>query len=127
MSDVREPTTQLGWGHIALGFTFILFDVGVSAYFRLGIERGLLTAAIRCVIQLAIMAVLLHGVFSAENPWAVAGIALLLNLLGTLEIVPSDVDWDGWFDDTYLNPWFALCNVKSALLVTYSLQWVFKP
>ncbi|KAG5734264.1 hypothetical protein E4T56_gene7657, partial [Termitomyces sp. T112] len=89
MSDVREPTTQLGWGHIALGFTFILFDVGVSAYFRLGIERGLLTAAIRCVIQLAIMAVLLHGVFSAENPWAVAGIALLLNLLGTLEIVAN--------------------------------------
>ncbi|KAG6873466.1 hypothetical protein C0995_015169 [Termitomyces sp. Mi166 len=99
MSDVPEPITHLGWGHIALGFTFILFDVGISAYFGLGIERGLLTAAIRCVIQLAIMAVLLHGVFSAENPWAVAGIAL-----------PFDVHWDAWFDDTYLHPWVAICN-----------------
>lgn len=75
MADISEPAALLGWGHIALAFTFILFDVMVSAYFGLGIERGLLTASIRCVVQLAIMAVLLHGVFSAENPWAVAGIA----------------------------------------------------
>ncbi|KAG6868184.1 hypothetical protein C0993_006479 [Termitomyces sp. T159_Od127] len=62
MPDVIEPTTYLGWGHIAIAFTFILFDVVVSAFFGLGIERGLLTAAIRCVIQLAIMAVLLQAV-----------------------------------------------------------------
>ncbi|KAG6879789.1 hypothetical protein C0992_011587 [Termitomyces sp. T32_za158] len=89
MSDVSEPTTYIGWGHIALAFTFILFDVVVSVYFGLGIERGLLTASIRCVVQLAIMAVLLQGVFTAKDPWAVAGIAFLLNLLGTFEIVAN--------------------------------------
>ncbi|KAG6837244.1 hypothetical protein H0H93_012639 [Arthromyces matolae] len=89
MADATHPTTNLTWANIALSFTFVLFDVGVSAFFGLGVEQGLLTAAIRCVAQLAVMAVLLHSVFSTNNPYAVAGIALLLNLLGTFEIVAN--------------------------------------
>ncbi|KAG6827270.1 hypothetical protein H0H92_012534 [Tricholoma furcatifolium] len=89
MSDVPEPTTHLGWQHVGLGFAFILFDVAVSAFFGLGIERGLLTAAVRCVLQLAVMATVLQRVFATEAPWEVAGIAFLLNLLGTFEIVAN--------------------------------------
>ncbi|KAG6856268.1 hypothetical protein H0H87_005953 [Tephrocybe sp. NHM501043] len=89
MAYAGEPTAHLGWANVALGFSFILFDVAVSGFFGLGIERALLTAAVRCVLQLAVVAVLLQKVFSTENPWAVAGIALLLNLLGTFEIVAN--------------------------------------
>ncbi|KAG6917710.1 hypothetical protein DXG01_001361 [Tephrocybe rancida] len=78
MAYAGEPTAQLGWSNIVLGFAFILFDVAVSAFFGLGIERSLMTAAVRCMLQLAVMAVLLQQVFSTENPWAVAGIVFCL-------------------------------------------------
>ncbi|KAG6862689.1 hypothetical protein C0991_010810, partial [Blastosporella zonata] len=75
MPYAGEPTTHLGWSNVALGFSFILFDVAVSAFFGLGIEQSLLTAAVRCTLQLTVVAVLLQRVFSSENAWAVAGIA----------------------------------------------------
>ncbi|KAF8072215.1 UPF0014-domain-containing protein [Lyophyllum atratum] len=89
MSDGNSPTTDLGWANVGLGFSFILFDVVVSTSLGLGIERSLFTAAVRCVLQLAVVGVLLQQVFAARNPWAVGSIALLLNLLGTLEIVAN--------------------------------------
>ncbi|KAF8228333.1 UPF0014-domain-containing protein [Tricholoma matsutake] len=85
--DGISPTAPLDWENVALGISFVLFNVTVSAYFELGIGRSLLTAAIRCVLQLAVVALLLQKVFETNNPFVVAGIALLLNLLGTFEVV----------------------------------------
>ena len=34
-----------------------------------------MTAAVRCVVQLALVATLLQKVFEADNAWAVGGIA----------------------------------------------------
>ena len=74
MDSGPELTTTLTWANVALGFAFIVFDVIVSTVFGLGIGRSLLTAAVRCVIQLAVVALLLRKVFETDNPWAVAGI-----------------------------------------------------
>ncbi|KAF9463945.1 hypothetical protein BDZ94DRAFT_1257835 [Collybia nuda] len=88
LSMGHEHTTPiLGWTNVALGLSFILFDVFVSNIFGLGIGQSMLISAFRCVLQLGVVAVLLERVFATENPWAVAGIAFLLNLLGTFEIV----------------------------------------
>jgi ABC-type iron transport system FetAB permease component len=105
MTDEIPPTPTLRWVNVGLGLTFILFDVATSAVLGLGVGRSLLTAALRCILQLALVAGLLQKVFEAENPWAVAGISckhgsfrtcraltivvlctVLLNLLGTFEI-----------------------------------------
>jgi len=53
---------------------------------KLGVEVSLLTAAARCILQLSVMASVLQKVFETQNPWAVAGIACLLNLLATAEV-----------------------------------------
>jgi len=89
MSEGTGPTVDLGWTNVGLGFSFILFDVVLSSTMGLGIERSLFTAAVRCVIQLAVVGVILQQVFATNNPWGVAGIVLLLNLLGTVEIVAN--------------------------------------
>ncbi|GLB40688.1 putative UPF0014-domain-containing protein [Lyophyllum shimeji] len=89
MSDVAGPTTELGWSNVGLGFSFVLLNVFVSFYAGLGVERSLFIAAVRCVVQLGFVAILLQRVFATKNPWAVAGIALVLNLLGTLEVVAN--------------------------------------
>jgi len=81
------PSTHLTYANVGLAFSFILFDAVVSFVFGLGVGRSLVTAAVRCVLQLAVVGTLLQKVFEANNPWAVAGIAFLLNLMGTFETV----------------------------------------
>jgi ABC-type iron transport system FetAB permease component len=73
MTDVG-PTAELGWSNVGLGLSFIIFNVAVSTFLGLGVGHSLLVAAIRCVIQLAVVAILLQKVFETENPFAVAGI-----------------------------------------------------
>jgi uncharacterized protein (TIGR00245 family) len=79
--------SNLTYANVGLAFSFILFDAFVSFFFGLGVGSSLVTAAIRCVLQLAVVATLLEKVFEANNPWAVAGIVALLNLMGTFETV----------------------------------------
>jgi ABC-type iron transport system FetAB permease component len=82
-----QPNVNLKWTNVGLAFSFILLDSVISGVFGLGVGGSLITAAVRCIVQLALVGTLLQKVFAAENPWAVAGIAVLLNLLGTFETV----------------------------------------
>ncbi|KDQ52681.1 hypothetical protein JAAARDRAFT_162520 [Jaapia argillacea MUCL 33604] len=82
-----SENTHLKWSNVGLAFSFILFDAVVSHIYGLGIGSSLVTAGTRCVLQLSVMALLLQKIFETNHPWAVAGIALLLNLMGTIETV----------------------------------------
>lgn len=103
MDSPTDSKTHLDWGNVGLGFAFVVFDAIISRVFGLGVGVPLITAAIRCIIQLAIMALVLQRIFEADNPWGVSGIAckalevlhmprktdgppVLLNLLGTIEV-----------------------------------------
>jgi hypothetical protein len=102
MESLSSDSNNLTWTNVAVGLTFILFDVGVSTVLRLGVGISLLVAALRCIGQLALVATVLQRVFEHKNPWSVAGIAceidlsviendsdgelqVVLNLLGTIE------------------------------------------
>ncbi|KAH7928093.1 UPF0014-domain-containing protein [Leucogyrophana mollusca] len=87
MDIPTTETTHLAWSNVGLAFSFILFNALISSSLNLGVGGSLVTAAVRCIVQLAIVALLLQRVFETHNPWAVAGIACLLNLLGTFETV----------------------------------------
>lgn len=75
MSDGSSPTTHLGSMNVGLAFSFILLDVTASYLLGLEIGNSLLSSALRCVLQLAIVATMLQEVFTTNNPWTVAGIA----------------------------------------------------
>jgi len=79
----------LTWSNVALALSFVAFDVILSSVYRLEISSSLISAAFRCIIQLSVMALVLESIFKTKNPWGIAGLALLLNLLGTLEIVAN--------------------------------------
>ncbi|KAG2750533.1 UPF0014-domain-containing protein [Suillus brevipes Sb2] len=87
MDGPPTDSTHLDWGNVGLGFSFIIFNALVSTTLQLGVGSSLLSAAIRCVVQLGLVALVLQKVFETNNPWAVGGIACLLNLLGTMEAV----------------------------------------
>ncbi|EIW80420.1 hypothetical protein CONPUDRAFT_57521 [Coniophora puteana RWD-64-598 SS2] len=88
LERVSGPPT-LTWANVGVGFAFIVFNVLVSATLRLGEGSAFLTAAIRCVVQLSVMGLVLQRIIETDSPWAVAGIAVLLNLLGTFEAVAN--------------------------------------
>jgi len=90
-SQPSNSNTHLKWMNVGLALSFVLFDAVLSSTFGLRIGGSLITAAVRCIIQLAVVATLLQKVFETENPWAVAGIAFLLNLMGTFEAVVNKV------------------------------------
>lgn len=70
-----QSNGNLTWSHVGLAFCFIAFDATVSKAFSLGLGTTLVTAAIRCVVQLTVVALVLQKVFDADDPLAVAGIA----------------------------------------------------
>ena len=70
-----QSKVDLNWSNVGLGFTFVAFDAMVSHSLGLGIGSALVTAAIRCVVQLALMALVLQNIFDAKNPYGVAGLA----------------------------------------------------
>lgn len=74
-ADPGGPTSPLTWGNVGLAFSFILFDAVVSFVAGLGVGSSLVTAAVRCVLQLSVVALVLQKVFETNNPFAVAGIA----------------------------------------------------
>ncbi|CAE7218788.1 unnamed protein product [Rhizoctonia solani] len=81
--------THLNWLNVSIGFCFVAVDAVVSYGLGLGVGTSLVSAAIRCIVQLSIMALILQSVFEASNPWAVAGISCLLLVLGSFETVAN--------------------------------------
>lgn len=97
-----QPTTHLTYANVGLAFSFILFDAILSFFFGLGVGTSLVTSAVRCVVQLAIVATLLQKVFETRNPWAVAAIARKLGSPTAYTLTESQnhrsvVELDGYF------------------------------
>lgn len=69
--------STLTWWNVALAFCFIALNAGISKIYNLGIGVALVTAAVRCVVQLALVGLLLQSVFESNSPWAVAGIVCM--------------------------------------------------
>lgn len=82
-----QANTHLEWSNVGLGFAFIAFNAFVSHTLDLGVGRSLLAAALRCIIQLAVVALILQKVFASNNLWAVAGITGELYSANTLVLI----------------------------------------
>lgn len=82
-----QANTHLEWSNVGLGFAFIAFNAFVSHTLDLGVGRSLLAAALRCIIQLAVVALILQKVFASNNLWAVAGITGELYSANTLALI----------------------------------------
>lgn len=64
-----DPSNNLGWSNVALGLSFIIFNAFISGVLGLDVGGSLVTAALRCVLQLSLMALLLQRIFDTDNPW----------------------------------------------------------
>jgi len=69
------PVPTLKWSHVGVGLTFIALGSVVSQALHLRIGPSLVISALRCVVQLTVVATILQHVFATKNLWCVAGIA----------------------------------------------------
>ncbi|KAI8079873.1 uncharacterized protein BX664DRAFT_204121 [Halteromyces radiatus] len=92
-------TPNLTWLNVAIAGCFILFNCGVSLFLELKLEKSLIIAAVRCLVQLTIMGYILEDVFKANNPLIVLGMTIVLILLGAYETVynKSKQSYSGMF------------------------------
>ncbi|KAL1674169.1 hypothetical protein EV122DRAFT_221245 [Schizophyllum commune] len=86
-SSTPSDEQEITYLNVSIAFTFIIVDAALSAYYNLDIGGKLVWAACRCVVQLSILGLILRPVFEMNNPLFVAGLVLLLNCLGTMEVV----------------------------------------
>ena len=77
----------LGPWELALAAALILVNAAVSLALRLGLERRLLLASVRTLVQLLLLGTVLQWVFRQEGPWAVLATMLVMALLAGFEAV----------------------------------------
>ncbi|MGR2738876.1 ABC transporter permease [Billgrantia sp. Q4P2] len=78
---------ELSWWQLALAATMVVALAGCTAAMRLGMSRSLLVAALRTVIQLALVGLVLEALFAAERLVWVVLMALVMLLIAGREVM----------------------------------------
>ncbi|MFW3616263.1 ABC transporter permease [Billgrantia antri] len=78
---------ELSWWQLALAATMVVVLAGCTAAMRLGMSRSLLVAALRTVIQLALVGLVLEALFAAERLVWVVLMALVMLLVAGREVM----------------------------------------
>jgi len=76
----------LDYSDVALAALLILVNAGLSVAFRLRLERRLLIAATRMVVQLLLVGLVLKALFAAGSPWLTGAVAMIMTLFAAYEI-----------------------------------------
>jgi putative ABC transport system permease protein len=115
----------LSYGDMALASVFVLINAALSIAFELGIHRRMLVAAVRMVVQLALMGLALTALFSMVSPLWTALAALGMVLFAGREIAArQERPLAGWWT-------YGLgtgCMMMGSLLVTvFALTTSLRP
>jgi len=77
----------LGYGQLVLAALLILGNLAISLALRLGLERSLLIATVRSIVQLLLIGFVLEWLFSQDNPWVILVIALAMTTIAATAAV----------------------------------------
>jgi len=72
---------------LALAATLLLINGGLSIRLRLGLERPLAIAALRMIVQLALVGLILEVLFATVSPWLTGAAAAVMIAFGGREVV----------------------------------------
>jgi putative ABC transport system permease protein len=79
-------TVPLSLVDVALAAVLLLVNGIVSVAFRLGLARGLAVAALRMVVQLALIGYVLSFVFAQSSPWWTVTMGLVMAAIAGFEV-----------------------------------------
>ena len=69
---------SISYLQLGLSVLLILINVVLSLVLRLGLEKSLIIASVRMIVQLLLIGYVLEWLFTLSNPWLVIAIALLM-------------------------------------------------
>lgn len=78
---------DLTWWDLTLAAALILINAVASLALRLGLEKRLLVASLRTVVQLSLLGLVLKWVFEQPGPWAVVAMMLVMVVLAGWEAI----------------------------------------
>ena len=108
---------QLNYWQVAAAALLIVINGCLSLWLRLGLERSLLIASVRTVIQLLLIGFILQWVFQFDRWYVVVGILLLMTSVAAVTAVQQSVRrYRGIWWDTFLSVW-----VSSWMICAYGL------
>ena len=81
------PYVELTAFQVGLASSLILVNGLVSIILRLGMERSLLIAAVRTVVQLLLVGSLLEWIFRVERWYVVLAMAALMTVVASITAV----------------------------------------
>jgi len=84
---VSSAYIDLSFSQVALAAALILVNAAISMGLSLGMERRLLVAATRTVVQLALIGLVLDWVFAVRSPWIVVSLMAVMALVAGVAAV----------------------------------------
>lgn len=110
---------------VALAGILVLVNGALSLVLGLGIERKLLVAAVRMVVQLLLVGLVLTWLFATVSPWLTAGVALAMVLFAGHEIMARQ---DRRLKGLWTYGLGTVCMLLAAAVVTlFALTTQLKP
>jgi len=88
----------LSYFDLALAASLLVFNAGLSIVFGLNLERRMIWAAVRMVVQLLLVGLILHVLFNQDSLWLTMAIAIVMGLFAGREIlVRQEYRLVGWW------------------------------
>jgi putative ABC transport system permease protein len=75
---VNPTYIEISYLRLALAFTLIVVNLGISLWLRLGLARTLFVASVRMTVQLLILGFALEFIFALNTPLPIVGLALFM-------------------------------------------------
>lgn len=120
---------ELSYWQVGLAALLVLLNGAISLTLRLGLERQLAMATIRMTVQLVLVGVILHWVFTLEGWYAVVALGSLMTLVAGISAVQR-TKWrfSGVWMSSVLSVWGSSWVVAGiGLLGIVQIQPWYKP
>lgn len=120
-----KPLTELHLWQVALAASLIVVSATISLLFRLGLERRLLLAAVRTLVQLLLIGLVLQWLFTEGRPYVLAVMVAMTVIAGIAAVGRCDRRYRGIVLDSILSIWVsAWCiTVVAVLAVVQPRPW----
>jgi putative ABC transport system permease protein len=124
-----QAPIELTYGQVAIAATLVLINGAVSAALRLGLERSLLIASIRTVVQLLLIGLVLQWVFDVERWYLVIALAAIMTSIAAVTATQRcQRRYPGIWLDTLISIWTSSWLVTAfALFVVVRGETWYQP
>jgi putative ABC transport system permease protein len=120
---------ELSYVQVGIAALLILVNGAISLFFRLKLERQLAVASVRMTVQLLLVGVILHWVFTLQTWYMVAAMALLMTFIAGLSAVQrTKLRFSGVWVSSIISVWASSWLVTGiALLAVVQVHPWYQP